>query len=267
MKIQRWMLGCASVALLSGCFVVNSPVEQAGGSSIDAEYENQIDKDTQIDKEPIQVESLLVLDKRFEDMGEGYEIHLNYPELQGYENQEVLKEWNEQLSVALTEVDGIKKAAGEETSDEDNAMGIPYEYSESYTIEHNKDAYVSMTTQVYQYTGGAHGMTIQQTYHFDLVKGKVLTLSDFFEPGSNYEDIINGIVVQGIKDGQYEYYLGEEGFPGVNEATNFYFAEDGLHVYFQEYEIAPYAAGLPEFIVPYDVIKESLQSEYSFLLP
>lgn len=271
MKIQRWILGCASVALLSGCFVTNSPAEQSGGSSIDIETEQEseqeVDQEALTENEPIQVESLLVLDKRFEEMGEGYEMHLNYPELQGYENQEVLKVWNEQLSIALTEIDGIKKAVAEELVDGKYPRQVPYEYSESYTIEHNKDAYVSITTHVYQYMGGAHGMTAQQTYHYDLEKESALNLSDFFDSSSDYEDKINAAVVQGIKDEQYEYYLGDEGFPGINGETNFYFDEEGLHVYFQQYEIAPYAAGLPEFVIPYENIEGDLLSRYKFLLP
>lgn len=265
MKIQHWMLGCASVALLSGCFVMNSPVEQSGGSSIDIEYEHQTDQDVEIESEPIQAESLLVIDKRFQELDEGYEIQLNYPELQGYEDQEVLKEWNEQLSIAVPEVDAIKKAADEMTVDGKFTGTAPYEYNESYTIEHNKDAYVCITTYVYEYMGGAHGMTVQQTYHFDLSKGKSLKLEDFFKSDSDYETTINQVVEQGIKEADYAYYLGDEGFPGITEDTNFYFAQDGLHVYFQQYEIAPYAAGLPEFVIPYEAIDEELRSEYSFL--
>jgi hypothetical protein len=40
----------------------------------------------------------------------------------------------------------------------------------------------------------------------------------------------------------------------VNEtfkANNYYLTKDGVVIYFQQYDIAPYAAGLPTFLIPY----------------
>ena len=34
-----------------------------------------------------------------------------------------------------------------------------------------------------------------------------------------------------------------------------YFTQDGLTFVYQQYEIAPYAAGMPTFSIPYDVAK------------
>jgi hypothetical protein len=35
------------------------------------------------------------------------------------------------------------------------------------------------------------------------------------------------------------------------KANNFYLSREGLVIYYQQYDIAPYAAGIPTFVIPY----------------
>jgi hypothetical protein len=40
----------------------------------------------------------------------------------------------------------------------------------------------------------------------------------------------------------------------VNEnlkVNNFYLTKEGVVIYFQQYDIAPYSSGLPTFVIPY----------------
>ena len=47
-------------------------------------------------------------------------------------------------------------------------------------------------------------------------------------------------------------------FKGVNENQAYYLNRDGIIVYFQQYEIAPYSSGIREFKIPYGELKEGL---------
>jgi hypothetical protein len=46
-----------------------------------------------------------------------------------------------------------------------------------------------------------------------------------------------------------------------------YFTADGLAFVYQQYEIAPYAAGMPSFTIPYDDIRPLLTDEAACLIP
>lgn len=111
----------------------------------------------------------------------------------------------------------------------------------------------------YSYYGGAHGMTVRESYNFDLRKGKKLKLSDIVKidpkvyilPKLEEEIEKNKTKYEGVysKDALYKYFNKE----------NFYLTNNGLTIYYGLYEIAPYASGIITFTLPYDeyIIKPS----------
>ena len=61
-------------------------------------------------------------------------------------------------------------------------------------------------------------------------------------------------------------FIGDDGLIPlpVNEP---YFTSEGLRFIYQNYEIGPYAIGMPSFTVPYDKIKDFLSVEARAMLP
>lgn len=60
------------------------------------------------------------------------------------------------------------------------------------------------------------------------------------------------------EDPQYAYVY-KDGFKGINEGQNFYFDEDNLYIYFQPYDIGPYAAGFITFKIPFSLIQDIME--------
>ena len=131
----------------------------------------------------------------------------------------------------------------------------PYEVITKYQIHNIKD-YLSLTIIYYQYTGGAHGISQVLAHNYDLASGNRLELKNIFKEGYNYQEIINKIIKEAIAKKPEEFF--PDAFQGISEKQSFYIGKDGITIYFQNYEIAPYSAGNPEFLIPYRAISEGL---------
>ncbi len=132
---------------------------------------------------------------------------------------------------------------------------LGYSYS-SYLedITYINDRYVCIQKSEYIYTGGAHGMPVRLCYLMDLQTGERLLLNDIVE---NTKDEIRTIISE-IFHEMYEAYpqLYYSDAPQYVEDTakereDFYLTEDGIVIYYSPYEIAPYAAGFIDILIPY----------------
>jgi hypothetical protein len=103
---------------------------------------------------------------------------------------------------------------------------------------------------VYHYHA-AHGMTVIKSLTFDLQKGKLVALKDLFKPGSGYVKRISELIKVQIKERNIPLLVD---FTAIKPDQDFYIADKALVVYFQLYEITPYAYGFPMFpISVYDL--------------
>jgi hypothetical protein len=112
------------------------------------------------------------------------------------------------------------------------------------------------------YFGAAHPGTFINYENFDLSTGNVITLEDLLIP--NYKKELNAIAEQ-----KFVQELGKEGWdfePGKFTTTeNFLITKAGLYFTFNQYEIGPYSAGSPSFLIPYKNIAH-LFKENSLLI-
>ena len=108
------------------------------------------------------------------------------------------------------------------------------------------------------YIGGAHGLSTKKYYVLDLGQLRQVTINDLFE--NFQDDRIKAIIYDELRNycnlakGQP---LSEGGFlsdaPELTE--NFYVTERGLGLLWNRYEIAPYAMGAIDIIVPWRDIR------------
>jgi hypothetical protein len=139
------------------------------------------------------------------------------------------------------------------------ANGYPvhlYEVVSEYTVTLNQDCVISLFFDKYEYTGGAHGMTIRTSDSWSLEKRKRMTLSDLFPEEFDYKKYITMEIIRQItneiKEGNNVYF--EDYAKLVNEnlnINNFYLTPEGVVIYFQQYDIAPYSSGIRTFTIPY----------------
>ena len=115
-----------------------------------------------------------------------------------------------------------------------------------YEVKAHTDRYLSVAVMGSENWTSAYSET--RYYNFDLEKGRQVTLEDLL--GEDYAAIADASIISQIpeKEAQSGLDYWEEDFTGVTEDTKFYINEAGNPVIvFGEYEIAPGAAGQPEF--------------------
>lgn len=124
-----------------------------------------------------------------------------------------------------------------------------YNAAVRYNLQKYNDL-ISLTFSHYRYTGGAHGITSRFSYNIDKETGEQLNLKEFLERTElNLEDI-NYEIQEEIEANPADYHSGLD-FTGIREDHEYYLKDSALVIYFQLYEIAPYAFGFPEFEIKY----------------
>lgn len=131
-----------------------------------------------------------------------------------------------------------------------------YEVNLSLTPEYQDDCTASMYFDEYIYTGGAHGTTFRSSDNWKLQEGIQYQLKEFFPAEADYRKIVLDEITKQAQaqmaEGSQQYFDNYEQLIDQNfKEENFYLTEDGLVIYYQQYDIAPYSSGIPEFVIPY----------------
>lgn len=208
---------------------------------------------------------------RTESQDEVLKLTLQYPYLTGMSDEKVQDAINLvfEKAAAAARAEGEKNAADMRQSIADGYTGTTAcETNFDYAVQYNQNGLLSITTEDYQYAGGAHGSTVQSSYTFDLATGKALTLADLMNSSSGYAAYINRQIRAEIDrrvaaGNLYEFEQGK--FTDIGANPDYYLSNDGVVLYFQQYEYFPYAAGIQEFTIPYADLTTMLKPEFVFL--
>ncbi|WP_315116953.1 PdaC/SigV domain-containing protein [uncultured Clostridium sp.] len=185
-------------------------------------------------------------------------VNIKIPVISLSKHKDIEAKLNKEIEKDILDFkENIKKSALE--SKKEKTLMNPYEVSVNYEVHYNKNNLLSLTISYYSHTGGAHGMTNKKTFNIDTKTGTNASLKDLFNPGEDYKEIINTVVREKIQENPSEYY--EEisrYFKGILQDQPFYITEDSVVVYFDLYEIAPYAGGFKEFKIPFKSFKNGI---------
>jgi hypothetical protein len=143
---------------------------------------------------------------------------------------------------------------------------LPWEINNTISVNHNAQSIVSFQSEFYHFTGGAHGMTGVYFANFNSQNGKRLILSDLLIAG--YDNGLNKVaekIFRKVRELKSEDNLEEAGFwfegNKFSLNDNFGIKTDGLVFFFNSYEIAPYALGSTEVLIPYKEIKNLVKQD------
>ncbi|KAF0823643.1 DUF3298 domain-containing protein [Cytobacillus firmus] len=166
-----------------------------------------------------------------------------YPRVSGMQNKQL------QEFINNTILRQNQQLINEQTGNMDTTVVDLYGY---YEIKNNQRNVLSLSLNNYVYHyHAAHGMTVIKSLTFDLQKGKQAALKDLFKPGSDYVKRISDLIAVQIKKRDIPLLVD---FTAIKADQDFYIADKALVVYFQLYEITPYAYGFPMFpISVYDL--------------
>lgn len=131
---------------------------------------------------------------------------------------------------------------------------------------------LSVRLDRYSYSGGAHGSSWIDAITLNTKTGKTYTkISDIFKTGSAWQKYIKDGIVKQIGD-RDKKSIKASGYPIFSDDaentvkaydSNFSYYIDGSNVviYFESYEIAPYASGIPKFAFTAKELKNLLNAD------
>lgn len=191
-------------------------------------------------------------------------LSIQYPEIRLADNPQTQARINSRFRAQAA--DFSRYAAGplyrQAVRDYRNAQthGYPfraYDAVMKYEVTFNQDCHLSSYRDRYEFTGGAHGNTVRASDTFSLKSGRRFALSHFFAPGLNYRRLVLTKILEqadhnmqqnpGIYFEDYRHLILKYFNP-----ESYYLTPDGVAVYYQQYEIAPYATGIVVFLLSYD---------------
>lgn len=176
------------------------------------------------------------------------EVNLSYPrtKYENLNNNVLLK-----ISPVLTEFMNYAN----------DTVGLSFIYSLNISyLEYGYRDYISYVFFTSMDTGGAHPNNTIFTINYDITNNKIVLVDDILNTQekinkvSSYsrEVLLKNKNIQ--KDKNYLDIFMEGTKPINDNFKNFVFTENGIMIYFEQYKIAPYAAGSFKVLVPYNEI-------------
>lgn len=151
-----------------------------------------------------------------------------------------------------------RSEAKEMMSEEEIPAFLNYDREISTEVLFNQDNLLSIATQTYVYSGGAHGNYGSSCATFDLAKKKKVKLGDVFKPG--HKKALTKILTQTAKNRYQVENLQEVFFEKeVEPNENFFLTGKGICFNYVPYEIAAYAMGEVKIFVPFTELKTILK--------
>jgi hypothetical protein len=193
-----------------------------------------------------------------------YTINARYPQAASAQGPRIEKLNQEIKGQIDKEIGDFKKEF--ESPDARGSRESPNTFDAEYFVEMADKNLVSIAFAVSTfYSGAAHPNHYTSVFNYDLNAGKRLELADLFKPNSNYLQTISDYCIKDLKE-----QLGPE--PDVDwikrgaaaEPDNYRswnITPKGLEITFDPYQVASYAEGPHEVVVPYSVLKDVIDRE------
>ncbi|RUT47236.1 DUF4163 domain-containing protein [Paenibacillus anaericanus] len=165
-------------------------------------------------------------------------IEIQYPKVSGLpdEAQQAMN------AVFKQKAEDFAAASEEQASNRDGSIERKYDFSQDFIVTFNREGVLSVVIDQSSYTGGAHGSTLREGLTFSLKDGKQLELAQVLKEAPNYKKTLDNMLKKQAKKDSFD-----DVSAGLNDKPNFYVKEGGIAIFYQQYEIAPYAAGIPTY--------------------
>ncbi len=178
------------------------------------------------------------------------QIRVHYPETGNAKVDADVAEWARQL------VDTFQTTYGEEPD-----LGVPYELESTYGTTHASPSVLSIIWKTASYTGGAHGNLEISTTTYDMKTGSLIDLYDVF---GNLDIALDQmgrysvkVLARSLGDMYNEDMLRSGTAPEAENFSAFALIPAGIRIFFQPYQVAPWAAGPQTVDIPLDALPGS----------
>ena len=200
-----------------------------------------------------------------------YRIDVVYPQIEGDAR---FDKFNKEARAMVTKNVAAFKTS--ETSNETDAGSeIPAETQTStlesdYQIRLAADDLISIEfTESANSRGAAHPNSYTTVLNYDVRNGKKLALADLFNAKSNYVKVISDYCIKDLKqqakkekDSMLTDDMIQSGASARAENFNAWtITKQGLWITFDPYQVAAYAAGPQQVLVPYSALKDLIKAD------
>lgn len=209
------------------------------------------------------------------DNRDTYTINLEYPVFtDGFDN-EVIQKVNDTIFATVRTISLSIKREFEDQYGSSNGSNIyipvePLLYESGVTVsaELDKLPFVNIVHTGYEYSGGAHGITVIKSEVFDIKTGNEITLHYLFE--GDYLKTLSKLTLDEIKKKDPElktFIFAEDGtLPNEDNFKVFTLMPDGMHIIFQDYQVGPYVLGSSEVVLSYSSLRNIISARYGDIL-
>ena len=182
-----------------------------------------------------------------------YTIDVRWPELSWGDDPRVTT-FNQTAETFATEAvksfkDGVEMAHDPTLTDYSSSLRIDYQ------LVNSAHGIMSVKLTISYYSAGAaHPGSFTHSINYDLQQGKILYLEDLFQSDSQYLETISSYCMNELKAKDVLFW--EEGaLPRADNYQVWNISPEGLQITFDEYQVAPYAAGPQSVQIPYSDVK------------
>ena len=138
---------------------------------------------------------------------------------------------------------------------------MPYEETISFQEGLCNDKVLSLVSEAYSFTGGAHGGMNVVGYNFAVETGEKITLQNISTNEEEFRSRVTEAILKQITEKKMEESLFgdyEELVAVLLGENNWYLSEEGFVVIANQYAIAPYVTGILEFTIPYNELNMAI---------
>lgn len=186
-----------------------------------------------------------------------YEI--NYPQITNIMSCSVKKFNNYNIEIALNLKKYIENNLLQDAKnlyEYNKANNYPimvYEIIYDYSITYNSNNVISLYSDQYIFSGGAHGLTTRNSQNWNMQCGKQIALKDLFKNQPYFIINILEAINSQIETDPSSYF---ENYCNLvlntfNPKQYFITSDSNIGIYFQQYDIAPYSSGIPVFYIDF----------------
>lgn len=193
---------------------------------------------------------------------ERYHINVTYPEY--FLSGQSLITFNMAISAIITGyVHNFMNMAAELSLSDGRKPDLKGRHS-TYTAINR---FIAVKIDLYPYLGGIHPGHDILTTTFDAASNTITGLSDLFTAGSNYLERLSTLSEKALFEKYPELHFAfndptfRKGFaPKAENFAHWVLTDKGLMIFFPEYQVAPYAAGVLNVELPYADIADIMHT-------
>lgn len=156
----------------------------------------------------------------------------------------------------------------------ESSLPMLYSANQSVKVTRADERILGLLYTSHSFTGGAHGSYYDRAYVFDTETGERVTLDMLSSDVDSFKSFLHDYMLslyEADEGGYYTERVSEDILFGttVSDAIaaliregSWYLGEDGLVIFSDIYELGPYAAGICEFVVPYEQLSDKMDGRF-----